>query len=393
MTPNSLPQYHDFHHDGEQALSRDKSEIRDNVRNHHIGKLKKIGATSAIIAEAVIGLYAWDVSVVDSQLAETHASLTPVYGAASSEHKDTMVVVMAGLGNRSAYATAVALPTYDRMGDVEAVTYDNKGVDPESIARLVVQKAAAEGKKSVILDGHSMGGLVATAVAATIYSGDSGLKVKDVILDCTPESFSAVRESQRTTADNTLNMASAVPYSLESRPLRFVAEMIARYRNYVDTASLSVNLPAVLRNAQEIVHDKLLSQDAASGVLIGSQIGMIRKANLANNLRTLGNTDNGKVPPMIFFQQPTEVANDTVVYDDRSRQRLETLTNEDGLRFYTYYTDAGHANPIQVPETYNKIAASIAVAVNEVPEISPNILVLAYPGNTQTRAPVKVTKP
>ncbi|MBC7546791.1 hypothetical protein H7171_03540 [Candidatus Saccharibacteria bacterium] len=393
--PESLPRYHDFHHDVDLALARDESDMKSNVHDRLINRIKKIGAISTAVVVTNFG-YELDVSIVDRQLAETHASLTSVYKASSPEHQDTMVVVMAGLGNRSAYPTASALPTYDRMGDVEAVTYDNKGVDPESIAALVVQKATLEGKKSVILDGHSMGGLVAAAVAATIYGGDSGLKVKAVIADCTPGSPNDVRESQRTIGDVLSDMASAFKGSLESRPLRFVLEMAARHKKYININEMSLNLSATLQNTREIVHDKFLSPDAASGVLVDSQYGMIRNANIANNLRTLGKADNGKVPPIIFFQQPTNVANDTIVYDDRSREGLKKLTTENNLQFYVFYTDpveGGHANPTEARDTYNKIAASIGLIVNGIPQMNPNVTTLAYPDSLLSHVPATVKAP
>jgi pimeloyl-ACP methyl ester carboxylesterase len=345
------------------------------LRGRHIARR---ALAAAITIELVAGIYTWDVLEVNAQLKNTHASLVHVYDSSSPAHNDTMVVVMAGLGNRSAFETARALPTYDRMGDVEALIYDNKGVDPHSIAELVIQKAQAEKKRSLVLDGHSMGGLVAAAIAADIYAGNSGLAVKELILDCTPMNYESVKEGQRTAADTMLEF-SHIPGILKSRIARFAVEMYARKTNYINVNDWDFSPSSMYASMKQVIQDKFTSKYAASGELLGAQLGMILDANIESNLRTLSDTNRGKVPPSVIFEQPRDVFNDSVVYDDRSRQLLEDMTTKAGLRLNVFYTEGGHANPIQAPDTYNTIAASIAVVVNQVPRINPNTLTLANP--------------
>jgi pimeloyl-ACP methyl ester carboxylesterase len=378
-----LPRYDDFLSDPELSAQNELQSIEDYYHNRYGVRrlLCKLAVAGLLIVDVSTVTYDVDIAIADAQLAGAEASIVDVYDSASAEHNDTMVAVMAGLGNRNSFATARALETYNQMGSVASIDYDNKGIDPKVIADLIINKAKAEGKTSLVLDGHSMGGLVATAVAAYIYDGDSGLKVKAVILDCTPVNYDAVQDGQRTTADTMLNAASHLKKITRSHIARFIVEMAARRSNYFSTATMEIDPRAMLSSIEQVVRDKFLSPDAASGMLIGSQLGMIVDANIADNLRTLGSTETGRTPPIIFFEQPSDVFNDPVVKDNYSRKFLQDLTTKYGERFSTLYTDGGHANPIQAPDTYNAVAAIIGVVVNEIPKEPTNALTLAYPAN------------
>jgi pimeloyl-ACP methyl ester carboxylesterase len=351
------------------------------------GRIARRVLAAAITLELVAGIYTQDVLDVNAQLEKTDASLVHVYDTSSAEHTDTMVVDMAGLGSRNSFATARAIQTYDRMGDVEAVIYDNKGIDSNTIATLIIQKALAENKKYIILDGHSMGGLVAAEVGAIIHAGDSGLIIKALLLDCTPADYDSVREPERAKAETIIHYSSFVPGIKKSRYARFIAEMIARKDTYMSLNDWEFSPTAMYRSAVQVVQDKFLSPDAPSGVLLESQYGNINDANMTNSLKILSVASNGKPASLVIFEQPRNVLKDGVVDDDRARQILEVTTTKYGLRFYTYYTKGGHANPIQAPETYNDIGASIATVVNQVPKSNRNTLTLAYPVLRPTPTP------
>jgi pimeloyl-ACP methyl ester carboxylesterase len=393
-----LPRYDDFLSEPELTAQQEVQDVNDyydsqrDTRKHQWRKF--FVATNLVIGLSKLA-YDLDVAIADAQLAGSEASILNVYDSASAEHNDTMVAVMAGLGNRNSFATARALETYNQMGSVSAIDYDNKGVDPNVIAELITKKAQADGKTSLVLDGHSMGGLVAAAVAAHIYSGDSGLKIKAVILDCTPVNYDAVQDGQRTYANTLLN---AVTFDkdktlLRSHFARFIVEMAARKSNYFSLETMSLDPSAMLVSTEKVIRDKILSPDAASGMLIGSQIGMIVGANMADSLQILGSTANGKKPPIIFFEQPSDVFNDPVVKDNYSRRFLEDLTAQYGERFSTFYTDGGHADPIQAHDTYNGIAAIMGVVVNEIPKETTNALTLAYPPSKVIAGSVHSTSP
>src|SRR5690606_35028358 len=129
--------------------------------------------------------WAWDVAPVRERMALTEPQLHPVYDAAAREDRTTAVVDLVGLGNLDATATATALPALRELGQVWAVEYDNSGLDTQVISRMISDQATWSGIESIVLTGHSMGGIIALEVAQHLYQ-DTALEVSGVILDCTP---------------------------------------------------------------------------------------------------------------------------------------------------------------------------------------------------------------
>ncbi len=113
-----------------------------------------------------------------------------------------------------------------------AVEYDNSGLDTAVVSRLVAARAETLGIDSVILTGHSMGGIIALEVAEHLYQ-DTPLEVLGVILDCTPIDLHAVRADSRDAGEELLRWIGWIPGARESRIMRMTIEIAARQHRFV----------------------------------------------------------------------------------------------------------------------------------------------------------------
>src|SRR5690606_1089574 len=104
----------------------------------------------------------------------------------------------------------------------------------------------------------------------------------------------------------------------------------------------------------EVLHDKILSTDAASNGLIESQFRAIVASGAIDNLKALSAEHDDKIRPAIVFLRPRQPLADTVVDVEYSHRILvEQSGGVDGTLLVSKLPRTGHANPIQAPAEYN----------------------------------------
>ncbi|MEE2033511.1 alpha/beta hydrolase [Rhodococcus chondri] len=349
---------------GDWDDSRRRHRLRDTRLGKHWGRFRRTRRFLAYGLLATVPLFAvytqywaWDVAPMREQLSRTHPQLHQVYDAGRRADSDTAVVDLVGLGNLDATETATALPAFGDIGRVWAVEYDNGGIDTAVISRMIVERADRSGVESVVLTGHSMGGIIALEVAQHLYQ-DTYLEVLGVVLDCTPLDLHAVRADSRDAGEDLLRWIGWLPGARESRSLRILVEIAARKDRFVlpsdrwyrriDTAELNTVLDEVLR-------DKIFSTDAASNGLIESQFRAIVASGATDNLKALAAPRDDKPRPAVVFLRPRYGPNDNVVDVDYSQRILvDRSGGPDGTLLVSKLDHIGHANPIQRPEVYNE---------------------------------------
>ncbi|MFD6856486.1 alpha/beta fold hydrolase [Rhodococcus sp. NPDC060090] len=348
---------------GDWDNARRRRRLRDTRTGHswrRFGRLRRFLARAAIATVPLIALYTqywhYDVAPMREQLAETQPLIHPVYDAQDPADRDTAVVDLVGLGNLDATATATALPALSGLGDVWAVEYDNSGIDTAVVSRLVAARAETLGIDSVILTGHSMGGIIALEVAQHLYR-DTPLEVLGVILDCTPIDLHAVRADSRDAGEELLRWVGWIPGARESRILRMIVEIAARQDRFVllsDRWYRRIDGSEFIDVVDEVLKDKILSTNAASNGLIESQFRAIVASGANNSLRALAAEKDDKVRPAIVFVRPRNASNDHVVDVEYTQRALvEHSGGIDGTLLVAKIDHTGHANPIQAPQAYD----------------------------------------
>ncbi|TCN45859.1 pimeloyl-ACP methyl ester carboxylesterase [Rhodococcus sp. SMB37] len=343
--------------------ARRRRRLRDTRTGHswrRFGRARRFIARTAIATVPFVALYTqywhFDVAPMREQLAETQPRIHQVYDARDPDDRDTAVVDLVGLGNLDATDTARALPALSGLGDVWAVEYDNSGLDTAVVSRLVAARAETLGIDSVILTGHSMGGIIALEVAEHLYQ-DTPLEVLGVILDCTPIDLHAVRADSRDAGEELLRWIGWIPGARESRIMRMVIEIAARQDRFVlpsDRWYRRIDGSDFIDVVEEVLKDKILSTDAASNGLIESQFRAIVASGASDSLRALAAEQDDKVRPAIVFVRPRHALNDHVVDVEYTQQALvEHSGGVDGTLLVAKIDHTGHANPIQAPEAYN----------------------------------------
>ncbi|QHE72740.1 alpha/beta fold hydrolase [Rhodococcus sp. WAY2] len=300
-----------------------------------------------------------DVLPQQVRLATTQPQIHPVYDAQQSSERDTAVVELVGLGNLDATRTATSLPTLSRIGQVWAVRYDNSGIDTKVISDLITTHARDRNVGSVVVSGHSMGGVIALEVAEHLYR-DTDLAVDAVILDCTPLDLHAVRAQSRDAGEDLLRWIGWIPGARESRVLRLFVEVAARQHRFVDPSSWYPRIdPSELREVLgEVLREKILSRRAASNGLIESQFRVIVASGAIDNLDALAAPREPKPRPAMVFLRPRVAAADRVVDVDYSQRILiDHSGGPEGTLLVVKLDGTGHANPNQHPVTYNEAIA------------------------------------
>lgn len=343
--------------------SRRRQYLRDTRTGHRwirFGRTRRLLARIALATLPLIALFtqywAWDVAPTRERLARTQPQIHPVHDAATPEDRDVAVIDLVGLGNLDATDTAHALPALSELGQVWAVQYDNSGLDTKVVGQLIHERAVWSGIDTIVLTGHSMGGIVALEVARYLHR-DTDLDVRAVILDCTPIDLHAVRPESRDAGEELLRWIGWLPGARESRSLRMLVEIVARQERFVvpsDRWYRRIDTDELRDAVQEVLHDKILSTDAASNGLIETQFRAIVASGAINDLRALAEEHDGKPRPGIVFLRPRNPLDDNVVdVDYTHRVLVDRIGGPDGTLLVSKLDGIGHANPIQAPDAYN----------------------------------------
>lgn len=298
-----------------------------------------------------------DVAPERARLAQTQPQIFDIYHSRQQADTATAVVDMVGLGNIDASATARTLVSFDEVGRVWAIRYDDGGIDTKVISDIVVAKAEVAKVDRVLLVGHSMGGVIALEVAQHIYR-DTDIEVLGVVLDCTPLDLDGVRSESRSKGEELLRWIGWIPGARESRTLRFAVEVAAREDRFVRRSGdrgpgIDVgNLKSVVG---EVLRDKILGPDAASNGLIASQFVTIVASGAVDNLKALADERDDKPRPAVILMRPRNALSDNVVDNDRGQTILiERSGGPDGTLLVVKLDNTGHANPNQRPDEYNR---------------------------------------
>ncbi|WP_327151642.1 alpha/beta hydrolase [Nocardia sp. NBC_01329] len=320
--------------------------------------LIRVAALLMIILVAFAQYWDHDVEPERDRLALTEPALLPIAEPAHPDKRDSAVVDLVGLGNLNASDTAASLPALREMGAVWAVRYDNRGIDTEVIADLIVRAAMMSGVRNIVLTGHSMGGVIALEVAQHIHIG-SDRRLVGVLLDCTPLDLDSVRPESRGLGEDMVRWMGWLPGARESRGLRTAVETYARRDSFVDRSGVPGIRFGDLRTAVgQVLRDKIFNADAAGNGLIEAQFLAIVAGGATDNLRAVSRPAHGKPRPAIVFIRPHNASRDRVVdVAHTQRELIDKVGGIDGNLLVVKPRGTGHANPRQRPSEYNKVIA------------------------------------
>jgi hypothetical protein len=317
-------------------------------------------AVVALLDFIYISGYKIPIMLEEIRLSETepmlkHVSTTPNHLAAET-------IVIGGFGIKSSEPNALALPELNTTGGVEALVQDNQGIGPEIIADMIIRQATADGLLEIGLWGDSNGGLIAAKVARVIQQSDSQLRVRFIVLDCTPTSINALREDKRNTVD-LLESASSIFPDITSHPL--VGYLYAQDRldkKYNGESSVAVGQ----------VFNEMYSKDSPSSTLLAAEALLVVHTSLAQDLKDISDVKD-KAPPLIISIRPTSNTGDKTVDSSVADTELNTMlagTNLTHVRITL--PDIVHGDPTANAKQYQDALTSIVLPALEIYDKSIN---------------------
>jgi pimeloyl-ACP methyl ester carboxylesterase len=350
---------------GDWCDERRRARLRETRLGHGWKTLRRtrlallrVAALLSIVLVAFAQYWDHDVEPERVRLALTEPALLPIAEPAAPGNRDTAVVDIVGLGGLNASDTAAALPALREMGAVWAIRYDNRGIDTEVIADLIIRAAVMSGVRNIVLVGHSMGGVIALEVAQHIHTG-SERRLVGVLLDCTPLDLDSVRPQSRGLGEDMVRWMGWLPGARESRGLRTAVETYARRDSYLDRTGVpGIRFDEFRAAVGQVLRDKIFNEDAASNGLIEAQFLAIVAGGATDNLRAVSGSALGKPRPAIVFIRPHNASRDRVVDVAHTHQVLiDEVGGINGNLLVVKPRGTGHADPRQRPAEYNKVIA------------------------------------
>lgn len=348
-----------------------------------IGKraLGSLAVAGAIGLTGFSQYWTHDVAPERTRLAETQPEIHEIYDARDKVNSNTAVIDFVGLGNLDATETAANLSSYDRIGNVWAVEYDNQGIDTKVIADIITAKAEEDDIKQIVLSGHSMGGDVALEVARHLYEKEKkDIELAAVILDCTPPNLDAVRPEERDRGEDMLRWIGQVPGARESRIVRGIVETVAREETFIEEGKAwhkSIDLEGLQETLVTVWTEKL-NKSVASNKLIESQFKVIASSGAMTNLGVIAEANDEWEPPAIFYIRPRDARKDRVVDVQLAQgMMVDVVGGPEGTLHVIKVDGTGHANPSQQPDRYNEAIERRIAPVIEARQREAHIQTLA----------------
>lgn len=313
----------------------------------------KIIATLGLLEMIYVSGYKLPIILEQMRLAETNPVLHQVSDVPDALFSETIVI--GGFGIKSSEPTALALPQLSEIGGVKALEQDNAGIDVHIIAKMIISQAEAQGLSEIGLWGDSNGGLIATKVAREIQESDSNLRVRFIVLDCTPTSTDTLRDDKRDTVD-LLDSASNIFPDIATHPL--VSYLYAQDRldkKYNGEVSIAVGQ----------IFDEMYRQDQPSSTLLAAQALLIVNPSLARDLEAISEVTD-KDPPLIISIRPTSsTADRTVISLDAQGELTEILSKTRLTHISIRLDDIVHGDPTANKQPYQEALTTIILPALE----------------------------
>jgi len=301
-------------------------------------------ALSATIAES---LYVFPIDYAEHQLADTHASIQESLQPTDAIDADAASVVIGGFGTRNSAPIVEALSPLDEIGSVYSVEEDNKGVDAEVMAKQILAEAEAKGQTEIGLWGTSVGGIIVTQIARYIQENNSPVRVRYIMLDCTPPSYEALRKNKQQELQLMETLNKAAP-GIDINPVS----------QYIWSAV------SIGKLAPGEVSDYMDDPETASTQLQESQASYVIDSQMKQNLTAIGKVNN-KPKPLVMTARPVDPNGDAIVNSVEQSKQLRDYADAAGLTLLEFQLDGiSHGDP-----TANRAAYQTALKERILPAL------------------------
>lgn len=319
-------------------------------RTHRLGE--RVTASLAILATIYMGAYETPILLEEQRLSDTVPSLTTVYD--NPNHYAAETIVMGGVGVRNSLPIAESLPQLGDIGAVESVEQDNHGVDAEVIAEKVMSEALASGQTEIGLWGDSIGGLVLAKVGRIIQESKTALRVRFIVLDCTPTSTNSLREDMKKNIE-LLQAASSIPLfsNVTSHPA--INYIYTRQRLETDEnvtkAGSHFGVGVVLKD--------MYAKSSSSSTLVTAEALQVVNPTLESDLKAIADVKS-KGSPLIVTIDPSDNQGDKVVNSVVANKEITKMTKESGLAHLRVRLDnITHGDPSVNRQQYQEALTNI----------------------------------
>ena len=346
--------------------SDDSYEYNTYLKRLH---LRHVLATKAIgVVAAVELLYAssYQVPILleEQRLADTQPVLHHI--SDNPDFLGTRTVVLGGFAIKDASPIARALPQLEQLGSVDAIEYDNRGIDAKVIARQIIESAeagaATEREKpdeiGVGLWLESAAGFDGLEVARIIQEDlDTPVRISYIFYDCMPADASSLRDVKKDPID-VLQAVSAVLPKVRIHPLISYA-----YYNEVLGPEPAAASGSTSR-AQQVVN-YMYNPKTPSSALLTSQALAVLSPTPGDTLQLIADVKE-KDPPIHISFRPAEDQedNDETVITSDAEPKLRAAVIETGMTYVTIrLRDIIHADPTVNRKQYQEALENIVIPI------------------------------
>ncbi len=337
-----------------EARAVKKLEKRSKLPN----KLTAGLGAAAILLSTVSFMYHNDVETNRELAASSNSEIHSLDDEKAPQLRSS-IFYLAGFDTRNAdvYGERVGKVAIQQFvpGNNESVDYGDAPLNPEKIAKNIIEIATKQNLEAISLAGYSMGGEVVAQVADYIIT-NTPIQVQALIFNSTPDGTQGLRSETQSDLTNMVNALKLLPNSEYSTVARWAITMAQEHDRYTNGDLLS-NITNFSKTSSDVY--ELVQEHRRPGAwLLVDQAGAIKNSNLESTLSHIGSMRSDKRMPVIIYMGAEDPNDDTVVNVKVSSKNICSYSSKAHLSCYSIpVPHAIHTSYLYDSDAYKQAAS------------------------------------
>jgi len=313
---------------GEEKISQ---KLERQIKKIERKAERKVRRRAALPAALGIAALAWssvsfalqsDIEANRQKAAESQPEIETIGNSAELDLGDSSIFYLAGFDTKdgSVFGDRLSIAIHQIVpGENESINYGDAPLEPEEIAKKIIEYAQEKGLGSISLAGNSLGGIVSMKVAEYIIL-NSYLEIDAVILNATPDGSAGLRPETQSDLATMMDVLEKIKDSKYSSYARYAMTMVQESGNYIDQKA-GFNLGDFINTSNNVIEQ--VQEHRRPGMwLVVDQALAVTNADMKEMITNIGKQRGEKRMPVIVSMRTQNPADDTVVNVEKSSNNI-----------------------------------------------------------------------
>lgn len=247
----------------------------------------------------------------------------PTIETINDANNDSSIFYLAGFDTRdgTVYGDRLSIALHQFIeGSDESINYGDAPLEPEEIAKKIIEHAENQNLSKVSLSGNSLGGIVAMKAAEYIIA-NSTIEVESIVLNATPDGSAGLLSETKGDLAMMMEALEKIPNSKYSSFARYVMTLAQEKDRFIHEDTLWDAITSFSETSDTVL-EQIKERRRPGMWLIVDQALAIINANMKDSLMNIGKLRDEKRMPVIVIMRTQNPMDDSVVDVETSSKNI-----------------------------------------------------------------------